>query len=118
MADYTYLKKAKLEFTNKWTINGEEVNLVITRALAYFNQNQVMGNNNAFDYYNVKNCCERLQNCETYSNVDIIRSWLDMFIEYVSVAIYLDSYRGIQDTEKVKVRAAELSQATFQKMFV
>lgn len=115
--EYAYLKKAKLEFNDKWSINGTDVTLIIDKAVSFFNTNRVISGNDVFTYFNVKNCYEQLLACETYSNIDIIRSWLDLFLEYVSVAVYLDAYRGTYDTEKVKARVAEAALAAFQKAF-
>ena len=115
--EYAFFKKAKLDFNNKWTINGENVDMLINKAIKFFNDNSVISNNSVNNYYNVSYCIDRFQRSESYSNIDIIRSWLDMFFENVSTAVYLDAYRGINDVEKVKTKAAELALATFQKEF-
>ena len=113
-----YLKRAKVEFNGKWTVNGNSVDSVINKAIAFFDDNRAIKDKSAYKYFNVAYCISRLHASESFWNQDIIQSWLDMFHEYVACAVYNDVYMGTVGGEKDKSKAADTVLAAYHKAFV
>ena len=112
-----YLKRAKVEFNGKWTVDGNSVDSVINKAIAFFDDNRVIKDKSAYKYFNVSYSISRLHAAESFWNQDIIQSWLDMFHEYVACAVYNDAYIGTVGGEKDKGRAADTILAAYHKAF-
>jgi len=112
-----YLKRSNLEFNGVWTVDGNSIHSVIVRALEFFETHRIVKDKDVTEYFNVAYTIERLHASERHWNPDIIRSWIDMFHDYMSSAVYLDAFHGTQGGEKPKFKAAESVFAEFQKTF-
>ena len=115
--DRFYNKRAKIEFNDIWTVNGENVDALINKAIEFFNKNQLVRDRNVFSYFNVGNCIGHLHSAETFWHGDIFQSWLDVFFEAVASAIFIDAYNGTVGNEKAKYKHAEAVLAQYQKLF-
>jgi len=115
--DRFYKKRAVIEFNNVWTVDGNNVDVIINDAIEFFNKNQLIKDHDVFTYFNVANAIGHLHSAESFWHVDIFQSWLDMFFEAVASAIFIDAYNGTPGNEKAKYKHAEAILLVYQKLF-
>lgn len=110
---YAFMNSKNLKFENgQWFINNFDVDSWLSNQ---FNEIKVVPD--LSEKYGIKNFAENLRKASVFWDKNILMSWMNMYIDACSSALYNYIFSITEGSEKTKEREATKASKSFEEKF-